>query len=75
MTRTIKASLLLFFLSLCAAAVFVTAHARLHALPPAPPMFPGQGGALSKPPSKKTVVLRPPLLVKDRSPLHRNGHS
>jgi hypothetical protein len=75
MTRTIKASLLFFSLSLCAAAFFVTDHARLQALPPAPHGFPGQEGALSKPPPKKTAVLRPPLLVKDRLPLQGNCHS
>jgi hypothetical protein len=36
MTRTIKASLLFFFLSLCGAAIFVTAHVRRQILPPAP---------------------------------------
>jgi hypothetical protein len=36
MTRTIKASLLFFFLSLCGAAIFVTDHVRRQALPPAP---------------------------------------
>jgi hypothetical protein len=36
MTRTIKASLLLFFLSLCGAAIFVTAHLRRQVPPPTP---------------------------------------
>src|ERR1700730_3832645 len=36
MTRTIKASLLFFFLSLCGAAIFVTDHVRRQAPPPAP---------------------------------------
>jgi len=36
MTRTIKASLLLFFLSLCGAAILVTAHLRRQAPPPTP---------------------------------------
>jgi Domain of unknown function (DUF4864) len=36
MTRTIKASLLFFFLSLCGAAVFVTDHVRRQVPPPAP---------------------------------------
>lgn len=71
MTRTIKASLLFFFLALCAGAIFVTGH-----VPPAAPQeFPGQGRALSKPPAKKTSVLRPPLLVKARPPLPGNCHS
>jgi hypothetical protein len=36
MPRTIKASLLFFFLSLCGAAIFVTDHVRRQAPPPAP---------------------------------------
>ena len=36
MTRTIKASLLLFFLSLCASAVLVTYRVRANVPPPAP---------------------------------------
>jgi hypothetical protein len=36
MTRTIKASLLFFFLSLCGAAIFVTDHVRRQIPPPAP---------------------------------------
>jgi hypothetical protein len=36
MTRTIKASLLFFFLSLCASAMFVTHQIRSQAPPPAP---------------------------------------
>ena len=36
MTRTIKASLLFFFLSLCGAAIFVTDHVRRQVPPPAP---------------------------------------
>ena len=36
MTRTIKASLLLFFLSLCGAAIFATNHARRQVPPPTP---------------------------------------
>ena len=36
MPRTIKASLLFFFLSLCAAAIFVTDHVRRQVPPPAP---------------------------------------
>lgn len=36
MTRPIKASLLIFFLSLCAAAIFVTEYLRLQVPPPAP---------------------------------------
>jgi hypothetical protein len=36
MTRTIKASLLFFFLSLCASAIFVNHHVRLRVRPPAP---------------------------------------
>ncbi len=36
MTRTIKISLLLFFLSLCISAIFVTHYVRLQVLPPAP---------------------------------------
>jgi hypothetical protein len=36
MTRTIKASLLFFFLSLCGAAIFVTDHVRRQVSPPAP---------------------------------------
>ncbi|MEY2563725.1 MAG: hypothetical protein QOH88_1918 [Verrucomicrobiota bacterium] len=36
MTRTIKASLLFFFLSLCASAILVTQHVRLQVPPPAP---------------------------------------
>ena len=36
MTRTIKASLLFFFLSLCGAAIFVTDHVRSQVPPPAP---------------------------------------
>ena len=36
MTRTIKASLLFFFLSLCGAAIFVTDHVRGQVPPPAP---------------------------------------
>jgi hypothetical protein len=35
-TRTIKASLLFFFLSLCASAIVVTHHVRLRVRPPAP---------------------------------------
>ncbi len=75
MTRTIKASLLFFVLSLCTAAIVVTDHDRLDVLPPAPLEFPGQGRALSKPPSKKTTVVRPPLLVMDGPALKRNCHS
>jgi len=36
MTRTIKASLLFFFLSLCGAAILVTDHVRRQVPPPAP---------------------------------------
>jgi hypothetical protein len=36
MTRTVKASLLFFFFSLCASAVLVTNQVRPHAPPPAP---------------------------------------
>ena len=36
MPRTIKASLLFFFLSLCGAAIFVTDHVRRQVPPPAP---------------------------------------
>jgi Domain of unknown function (DUF4864) len=36
MPRTIKASLLFFFLSLCASATFVTHHVRSHVSPPVP---------------------------------------
>jgi len=36
MTRTIKASLLFFFLSLCASAILVTHHLRWQTPPPAP---------------------------------------
>jgi len=36
MTRTIKASLLFFFFSLCASAILVTHHVRLQVRPPAP---------------------------------------
>lgn len=36
MTRTIKASLLFFFLSLCASAILVTHHVRSQVPPPAP---------------------------------------
>jgi len=36
MTRTVKASLLFFFLSLCAAAIFVTDHVRRRIPPPGP---------------------------------------
>jgi len=36
MTRTIKASLLFFFFSLCASAIFVTHHVRSQVPPPAP---------------------------------------